>query len=449
MIACQRMVGDLVQRKVAVIVGTGTPANLTAKTATAEIPVVFTTSSDPVKLGLVRSLNHPGGNVTGAVQMNVEIMPKLMELAHECIPTATTMALLVSPSNPDRAETLWRDAQVAARALGLQLVLLQASDERDLETTFATFVRSGAGGLVIGADSFFNSRSKQLAAAALRHAVPAILNLDNREFIETGGRMSYGGSLTASYRWAGIYTGRILKGEKPRELPARASYKSSVAGARHRRCVRRGLRDFAAGAGLADRRDAECFLDPHEPVEHLLVDAVGLLVEVRDLELGLDVDLVFDVGPHAVFRGLAVLADQHEARQEDRLERHDHRQQAERKRIERLEPRHRHDVHRHPHHEPHAVEDEERHAPRERRDHVGDPVEQGQLALRRLVDGARYPRLEQRVRLARHPAHRAEHVEAGFGTLLEQLQHVLAIEDVERAPLGSGRSRGARATVEQ
>jgi ABC-type uncharacterized transport system substrate-binding protein len=110
--------------------------------------------------------------------MNVEVMPKLMELVHECIPTAATLALLVNPSNPDRAETLWRDAQVAASALGLQLVLLQASDERDFEPTFATFVRSGAGGLVIGADSFFNSRSKQLAAAALRHAVPAILNLD-------------------------------------------------------------------------------------------------------------------------------------------------------------------------------------------------------------------------------------------------------------------------------
>jgi putative tryptophan/tyrosine transport system substrate-binding protein len=212
------MVADLVQRKVAVIVATGTPANLAAKTMTVAIPVVFTTSSDPVKLGLVSSLNRPGGNVTGAVQMNVEVMPKLLELVHECIPGATSMALLVNPSNPNRAETLWRDAQVAASALGLQLVLLKASNERDFETTFATFVQSGAGGLVIGADSFFNSRSKQLAAAALHHAVPAILNNDNREFTENGGLMSYGGSLMASYRWAGIYTGRILKGEKPSDL---------------------------------------------------------------------------------------------------------------------------------------------------------------------------------------------------------------------------------------
>jgi putative ABC transport system substrate-binding protein len=212
------MVADLIQRKVAVIVATGTPANLTAKTMTAAIPVVFTTSGDPVKLGLVSSLNRPGGNVTGAVQMNVEVMPKLLELLHECVPGATSMALLVNPSNRDRAETLWRDAQVAASALGLQLVLLKASNERDFETTFATFAQSGAGGLVIGADSFFNSRSKQLAAAALRHAVPAILNNDNREFTENGGLMSYGGSLTGSYHWAGIYTGRILKGEKPGDL---------------------------------------------------------------------------------------------------------------------------------------------------------------------------------------------------------------------------------------
>jgi putative ABC transport system substrate-binding protein len=211
---------DLVRRQVSVIAATSTPAALTAKAATTTVPIVFSTGSDPVKLGLVGSLSLPGGNVTGVTQLNVEVGPKRLELARELLPAATVVALLVNPTNPI-AETL--DLRAAARTLGLQLHVLRASTEGEIDDAFAILVRLRAGALVIGSDVFFNTRSEQLAALAVRHAVPAIFHL--REFVAAGGLMSYGGSLRDSYRGAGGYTGRILKGDKPADLPVQQSTK--------------------------------------------------------------------------------------------------------------------------------------------------------------------------------------------------------------------------------
>ena len=209
------LAADLVRRQVTVIVANN-PAALAAKAATTTIPIVFTIGVDPVAAGLVASLNRPGGNLTGVTSLNVELGPKRLELMHELVPTATIMALLVNPTSPS-AETQLRDVQAAARTLGLQLHVLHASTERDLDTVFANLVQLRTGGLVIGADAFFNSRSEQLAALAVRHAVPAIFQF--REFAAAGGLMSYGGSLADLYRQSGVYTGRILKGEKPADLP--------------------------------------------------------------------------------------------------------------------------------------------------------------------------------------------------------------------------------------
>jgi putative ABC transport system substrate-binding protein len=217
------LAADLVRRQVTVLAATSTPAALAAKAATTTIPIVFTTDSDPVRLGLTASLSRPGGNVTGVTQMNVEVGPKRLELAHELIPAATVIALLVNPTNP-LAEAVSRDSQAAARILGLQLDVLHASTERDFDAVFATLAQLRAAALVIGsADPFFASRAEQLAALALRHAVPAIYQF--REFAAAGGLVSYGGRITDSYRLAGVYTGRILKGVKPAELPVQQSTK--------------------------------------------------------------------------------------------------------------------------------------------------------------------------------------------------------------------------------
>ena len=217
------LVADLVHRPVAVLAATSTPAALAAKAETTAIPVVFTTDGDPVRLGLVASLSRPGGNVTGATQLNVEVAPKRLELAHELVPTATNMALLVNPTNP-LAGAVSKDLQAVARALGLQLHVLHASTERDFDAVFTTLVQLRAAALVIGsADPFFVARAGQLAALALRHAVPTIYQF--REFAAAGGLVSYGGRITDSYRQAGIYTGRILKGEKPADLPVHQSTK--------------------------------------------------------------------------------------------------------------------------------------------------------------------------------------------------------------------------------
>jgi putative tryptophan/tyrosine transport system substrate-binding protein len=211
------MASDLVRRQVTVITAPNNAAALAAKAATSTIPIVFAVSVDPVAFGLAASLNRPGGNLTGVTTLNMEIGPKQrLELLHELIPAATIIALLVNPTNP-ATETDTRRTQEAARPLGLQLHVLHASTERDFDTVFASLVQVRAGALMIAADNFFNSRSEQLAALSVRHAVPAIYQ--HREFAAAGGLMSYGGSLTTSYRLAGVYTGQILKGEEPADLP--------------------------------------------------------------------------------------------------------------------------------------------------------------------------------------------------------------------------------------
>jgi ABC-type uncharacterized transport system substrate-binding protein len=215
------MAADLVHRQVAVIV-TNSPGMLAAKAATTTIPIVFTTSGDPVELGFVASLARPGRNITGVTQLNVEVAPKRLELMHELVPTATIMAVLVNPAYPS-AEIQSRGMQAAARTLGVQLHILRASNERDIDDAFATLAQLRAGAFVISSDPFFNSRAEQFAALALRHAVPTIFQY--REFAAAGGLMTYGGSIIDSYRQAGVYTGRILKGEKPADLPVQQSTK--------------------------------------------------------------------------------------------------------------------------------------------------------------------------------------------------------------------------------
>ncbi len=215
------LAADLVRRQVAVIAA-NTPAALPAKAATTTIPIVFLTAADPVEAGLVASLNRPGGNLTGVSILNVELGPKRLELLHELVPSASVVALLINPTHP-AAETLSRDLQAAARTLGLELHILHASTEHDFDAVFATLAQVRAGALVIGADAFFVSRSEQLAALAVRHAVPAIFQY--RPFAAAGGLMSYGGNVTEPYRQVGIYTGRILKGEKPADLPVQQSTK--------------------------------------------------------------------------------------------------------------------------------------------------------------------------------------------------------------------------------
>jgi putative tryptophan/tyrosine transport system substrate-binding protein len=185
------MVADLVHREVAVIAATTTAAALAAKAATTTIPIVFEVGSDPVQLGLVASLNRPGGNVTGVTNLGVEVAPKMLELLHELVPTATVMALLVNPADPTLAETQSREVLSAAHSLGLELHVLNASSERDFDAVFANLIQLRAGGLVISAGPFFASRSKQLAALALRNAVPTIYQY--REFSAAGGLMSYSG----------------------------------------------------------------------------------------------------------------------------------------------------------------------------------------------------------------------------------------------------------------
>ena len=217
------MVADLVHRQVAVIAATSTSAALAAKAANTTIPIVFEMGDDPVRLGLVSSLNRPGGNVTGVTQTNVEVAPKRLQLLHEVIPTARVMALLVNPADPALAEMTTKEVQAAAHTLGLELHVLNASTEDDFDGAFARLIQLRAGGLVIAGGPFLISRSKQLAALAARHAVPAIFQY--REFAAAGGLLSYGSDITDSYRLAGIYTGRVLKGDKPADLPVQQAMK--------------------------------------------------------------------------------------------------------------------------------------------------------------------------------------------------------------------------------
>jgi putative ABC transport system substrate-binding protein len=212
------LAADLVRRQVAVIAANGRAAG-TAKAATATIPIVFATAGDPVAAGNVGSLSRPGGNLTGATTLGGELAPKRLELLHELIPAATIMAGLVTP---DRT-ALFERVQEAARSLGIELHVLQAGTDRDLDMVFATLLQLRAGGLVVASDAFFTTRSEQLAALALRHAVPTIFQF--REFAAAGGLMSYSGSNRDAYRLAGVYAGRILKGEKPADLPVQQTTK--------------------------------------------------------------------------------------------------------------------------------------------------------------------------------------------------------------------------------
>jgi putative ABC transport system substrate-binding protein len=216
------LAADLVRRQVAVIAANGRAAQA-AKEATATIPIAFVAGFDPVEVGLVASLNRPGGNITGVSILDVELGPKRLELLHELVPAATSIVLLVNPTDPARAETTSKELQAAAHSLGLQLHILHASTDRDFDTVFARLVQLGAGGLVIGGEPFFNSRSQQLGALTMRHAVPTIYQL--RAFAAAGGLMSYGASLTDAYRLVGVYTGQILKGVKPADLPVQQATK--------------------------------------------------------------------------------------------------------------------------------------------------------------------------------------------------------------------------------
>ena len=214
------LAAELVRRQVSVITtGRNVRAALAAKTATATVPIVFLIGANPVELGLVTSLNRPGGNLTGVTTLNTEIEPKRLEILRELLPTARIMAVLVNPINdPAVVETELRQAQAAAPTLGLQMIhVLQASTERDLDDAFSILMQRRAEGLAINADMFFYSKSVELAALASRHAVPTISPY--REFVTAGGLMSYGGSISELYRLVGVYTGRILKGEHPAELP--------------------------------------------------------------------------------------------------------------------------------------------------------------------------------------------------------------------------------------
>jgi len=212
---------ELVDRQVAALVA-NTPGAVAIKAAIRMTPIVFTTASDPVQIGLVASISRPGGNVTGATTLGIELVSKRLELAHELVPTTSVIAALINPAN-NTAEPQLRDLQTAARALGLQLHIMHASSERDFDTVFATLAQLRPGALVIGTDGFLISRNQQLAALSVRHAMPAIFQ--DHAFAAAGGLMSYGGSLTEAYRQAGIYTGRILKGEKPAGLPVVQSTK--------------------------------------------------------------------------------------------------------------------------------------------------------------------------------------------------------------------------------
>jgi ABC-type uncharacterized transport system substrate-binding protein len=198
--------------------GSATLAAFAAKAATATIPIVFLTGADPVGVGLVRSLNRPGGNLTGITTLNTEITPKRVEVLRELLPTTTTMAVLVNPINSPTVDVERKQAREAAHTLGLQTIyVLQASTELDLDSAFSNVIQLRAGGLVIVGDTFFSAKSAELAALASRHAVPTISPY--RDFVTAGGLMSYGGSITELYRLLGVYTGRILKGELPADLP--------------------------------------------------------------------------------------------------------------------------------------------------------------------------------------------------------------------------------------
>jgi len=221
------LAADLVRHQVTVIVAAGsTPAALAAKAATSTIPMVFYIGVDPIEAGLVTSLARPGGNITGVTNLNADLVPKRLQLVHELAPTATVIALLVNPTSPTLAETSMKEAQVAAQTLGLQLHVLHASTERDLDEAFRTSVQLRAGALVISPDTSFNSLSKQFGALTLRYGMPTIYQF--RDFAAAGGLLSYGGDVSEFNRQVGVLTGRIIKGEKPTDLPVQQSAKMEL-----------------------------------------------------------------------------------------------------------------------------------------------------------------------------------------------------------------------------
>src|SRR5690242_8338361 len=208
---------ELVKRQVNVLVAPGSaPAALAAKKATSQIPIVFAVGTDPVASGLVRNMNHPGGNATGVASLNTELGPKRLQLLRELVPEATTFALLINPQNPQNAEAMLNDLQVAAHAQRLKLEVVSAATEEDLGIVFENLGRRHIGGLVIANDTFFVNRGKEMAALALRNRVAAIHMTP--EFVAAGGLISYAGSFEESHRMAGVYAARILRGEKPANL---------------------------------------------------------------------------------------------------------------------------------------------------------------------------------------------------------------------------------------
>src|SRR6476661_7416263 len=208
---------ELVQRGVEVLVAAGSPAALPAKAATTVIPIVFMIGSDPVELGLVAGLNRPGGNLTGVAYLNVEVAPKRLELLHELIPTAKSIALLVNPANPAAAEEQAKELQAVVPTLGVHLLVVNASNPIEIEDAFATLVRDRVDALQIGVDPLFGNHSDQIVALATRNKIPTIYPW--REFTAAGGLMNYGSSIPDAFRQVGVYTGQILKGAKPADLP--------------------------------------------------------------------------------------------------------------------------------------------------------------------------------------------------------------------------------------
>jgi putative ABC transport system substrate-binding protein len=218
------LAADLVRRRVAVIVSSGGPAvALAAKAATTTIPIVFVVAEDPVRLGLVASLARPGGNLTGINIFSAELAAKRLELVHDLVPAAARVAVLVNPANATNTETALRDVEPAARALGLQIQVLNAGTSREIDAAFATFMRERPDALFVASDPFFTNRRVQMVQLAARHAVPTAYA--QRDFAEIGGLMSYGNNIADAWRQVGVYTGRILKGAKPADLPVVQSSK--------------------------------------------------------------------------------------------------------------------------------------------------------------------------------------------------------------------------------
>jgi putative tryptophan/tyrosine transport system substrate-binding protein len=217
------MMADLVRRQAAVIVACGTPATLAAKAVATTIPVVFETSADPIQLGLVASLDRPGGNATGVTQLNVEVAPKRLELLHELLPAARVIALLINPADTALSDAQMGEVLAAARGFGVELPVLKATSEREFDAVFLRLTQLRAEGLVVAVGGLFTTHAEQLAKLTVRHAMPAVYK--GREFAAAGGLLSYGSDLAESYRLAGIQAGRILKGDKPADLPVQQATK--------------------------------------------------------------------------------------------------------------------------------------------------------------------------------------------------------------------------------